>query len=210
MASHDDSPALLEATMGTFGKRHRSNLKRTRSVETVLFVETHSGKQQERKRGRSTNDGDSNNDNVLLFQRLDPRAQLPCRGSPGAAGYDLYAIEACTLPAGGVTIVPLGLAVAIPPGWYGRVAPRSSLGAKQIDVGAGVIDSDYRGAVGVVLYNHGASDHVIDAGERVAQLLIERVARLEPAWTDELTVTERGTGGFGSTGRTTIVPANPL
>lgn len=95
----------------------------------------------------------------LRVKRLSEDATLPVRGSPGAAGYDLFAAVPVTIAAQGKALVPTDIAVAIPAGYYGRVAPRSSLGWKaHVDVGAGVIDADYRGAVGIVLYNFGASE----------------------------------------------------
>lgn len=93
------------------------------------------------------------------------------------------------------------LQIAVPEGCYGRVAPRSGLAAKKfIDVGAGVIDYDYRGNVGVVLFNFGDEDFKVSKGDRIAQLICERICypRLEECKT--LDVTERGVGGFGSTG----------
>ena len=93
---------------------------------------------------------------ALRVQRLSANAQLPIRGSKHAAGYDLCSAKACTIPAGGRLVVPTDLSIAVPEGTYGRVAPRSGLAVKHgIDVGAGVIDQDYRGPVGVVLFNFG-------------------------------------------------------
>ena len=105
------------------------------------------------------------------------------------------------MPRHGKVIVQTDLAVAIPAGHYGRVAPRSGLAVKHfIDVGAGVIDSDYRGAVGVVLFNHSADDFHIKHGDRIAQLIIEKISTPAVVEVDDLDATERGAGGFGSTG----------
>jgi dUTP pyrophosphatase len=137
----------------------------------------------------------------LEFMRLDAEAKLPTRGSLYSAGLDLYAVEALIIPAHARASVRTGLAVSIPQGFYGRVAPRSGLAVKHgLDVLAGVIDSDYRGEIICALINHGDEDIKIDAGMRVAQLIIESIATPEPAWSEDLSKTERGRGGFGSTG----------
>ena len=99
--------------------------------------------------------------------------------------------------------------MAVPNGTYGRIAPRSGLAWKKfIDVGAGVIDGDYRGEVGVVLFNHGADDLVVAAGDRVAQLVLERISFAEPTLVESLEDTKRGAGGFGSTGVAQIPAAS--
>jgi dUTP pyrophosphatase len=129
-------------------------------------------------------------------------ATPPAYASEGAAGADLRASQATEIPPGGRVAVVTGLRVEIPRGHVGLVWPRSGLAVRHgIDTLAGVIDSDYRGEVKVVLVNHGETAFSIAAGDRIAQLLIQRVerARFEPAST--LGATERGEGGFGSTGR---------
>ncbi|HEY0099215.1 MAG TPA: dUTP diphosphatase [Pyrinomonadaceae bacterium] len=137
----------------------------------------------------------------LKFLRLHPAAKLPTRGSRQAAGLDLYAIETLTLEPGARTAARTGLAVAIPEGFYGRVAPRSGLAVNYgLDVLAGVIDSDYRGEILCALVNHGREACTIEAGQRVAQLIVEAIIAPEPAWADALDETARGAGGFGSTG----------
>ncbi|HJR06920.1 MAG TPA: dUTP diphosphatase [Pyrinomonadaceae bacterium] len=139
--------------------------------------------------------------NELKFLRLDPAAKLPTRGSVHAAGLDLYSIEDVTLEAGARASVRTGLSVAIPEGFYGRVAPRSGLAVNYgLDVLAGVIDSDYRGEIICALVNHGRETFVIEAGQRIAQLIVEAIITPEPAWADSLDETARGAGGFGSTG----------
>jgi dUTP pyrophosphatase len=141
-------------------------------------------------------------DKTLKFKRLHPDALLPTRGSSRAAGLDLYAIENVTLAPGARAAVRTGLAVAVPAGFYGRVAPRSGLAVRHgIDVLAGVIDPDYRGEILCALVNHGREPFEVEKGARVAQLIVERIATPEPAWADELDETERGASGFGSTGR---------
>lgn len=94
-----------------------------------------------------------------------------------------------------------GIHIALPEGHYGRVAPRSGLAVKHgIDVGAGVVDSDYRGLLGIVLFNFGTEDFQLHAGDRIAQLVIEKISNPEVEEVESLEATERGSGGFGSTG----------
>lgn len=137
----------------------------------------------------------------MRVKRTRPNASMPVRGSSAAAGFDLAAAEAYTVKAGGKAIVMTGLSIAIPSNTYARIAPRSGLAAKKmIQVGAGVVDYDYRGEVGVVLFNHGPEDFEIAVGDRVAQLILEKVAMGPAVEVDTLEETERGAGGFGSTG----------
>ena len=138
----------------------------------------------------------------LKFRRLHTEARLPTRGSQFAAGLDLYSVEELTLQAGQRAAVGTGLSVAIPAGFYGRVAPRSGLALEHgLDMLAGVIDGDYRGEIRCALINHGSEPVLIEVGQRVAQLIIEAIATPEPDWADELEETARGAGGFGSTGK---------
>jgi dUTP pyrophosphatase len=128
---------------------------------------------------------------------------LPEYGSAGAAGADLRASEAVTLGPGERAAVPTGLQLEIPPGHVGLVWPRSGLAVKHgIDTLAGVIDSDYRGEVKVVLVNHGRDVFTVAPGDRIAQLLVQKVERAEFRRGDALAASDRGDGGFGSTGRT--------
>src|ERR1041385_5079843 len=121
----------------------------------------------------------------LRFKRLHPEARLPTRGSPSAAGLDLYSVERVTLEPGARSAVRTGLAVAIPEGFYGRVAPRSGLAGRHgIDALAGGVDADYRGEILCALVNHGSEPFEIEPGARVAQLVIESIATPEPAWAD--------------------------
>jgi dUTP pyrophosphatase len=138
----------------------------------------------------------------LYFKRLHPEARLPARGSAGAAGLDLCAVERVTIEPGARAAVRTGLAVAIPRGFYGRVAPRSGLAVRHgLDVLAGVIDSDYRGEILCALVNLGREPFEVEPGARVAQLVVEAVATPEPVWAEDLEETARGAGGFGSTGQ---------
>lgn len=138
---------------------------------------------------------------VLSFKRLDPRAVLPTRGSSMAAGLDIYVIEDLTIRPGERALARTGLAVAIPEGYYGRVAPRSGLATKKgLDVLGGVIDADYRGEIGCLLYNTGDEAIQLPAQSKICQLLIEKIITPTAVWADEISDTDRGSSGFGSTG----------
>ena len=132
--------------------------------------------------------------------RVDGTGALPDYATDGAAGADLRAAEAVTLAPGTRVAVPTGISLEIPPGHVGLVWPRSGLAVRHgIDTLAGVIDSDYRGEVKVVLVNHGTEPVAIAAGDRIAQLLVQPVARVRFSRA-ALAPTGRGAGGFGSTG----------
>lgn len=138
---------------------------------------------------------------VLEFKRVDERATLPSRGSELSAGLDLYSIEDITIGPKQRTLAKTGLAVAIPPGHYGRIAPRSGLAMKHgLDVLSGVIDSDYRGEIGCLLYNTGDEPIHLPAQTKMCQLIIEKIELPTAVWSNELDDTTRGSGGFGSTG----------
>jgi dUTP pyrophosphatase len=127
---------------------------------------------------------------------------LPEYGSESAAGADLRASEALVIPPGGRAAVPTALRLQIPPGHAGLVWPRSGLAVRHgIDTLAGVIDCDYRGEVRVVLVNHGEQPFAIAAGDRVAQLLVQRIERARFVVVRSVEDTDRGQAGFGSTGR---------
>jgi dUTP pyrophosphatase len=139
----------------------------------------------------------------IPVQRLDPELPLPEPAHPGDAGLDLRARDTVVLGPGDRALVPTGLAVAIPEGHVGLVAPRSGLAAR-FGVGVvnapGVIDSGYRGEIKVILVNHGRELVRLERGDRIAQLLV--VAHSAPVFTevDDLPESVRGSGGFGSTG----------
>jgi dUTP pyrophosphatase len=135
------------------------------------------------------------------FKRLDPRATLPSRGSALAAGLDICSIEDVTIEPKQRALVSTGLAVAIPEGYYGRVAPRSGLATKNgLDVLAGVIDADYRGEIRCLLHNTGDESIPLPARSKICQLIIEKIITPAAVWADEISETDRGSGGFGSTG----------
>lgn len=144
-----------------------------------------------------------NTDSLKVYLRSE-RATLPTRGSALAAGYDLYAAEDALIPGHGQGMVATDITVVVPIGTYGRVAPRSGLAVKHgISTGAGVVDADYRGEIRVVLFNHSLTDFAIKKGDRIAQLVLERIvnAEIQQISAEELDETERGAGGFGSTGK---------
>lgn len=125
---------------------------------------------------------------------------LPKRGSALSAGLDICAIEDVEIQPKQRALARTGFAVAIPPGFYGRVAPRSGLAVKQgLDVLAGVIDSDYRGELCCVLYNTGDETIHLPAGSKICQLILEQIITPEATWVNDLDATARGAGGFGST-----------
>lgn len=138
---------------------------------------------------------------ALRVKKLAPEAVVPSRGSEHSAGYDLSSAYQAIVPARGKALVKTELSIAIPEGTYARIAPRSGLAWKHsIDVGAGVIDYDYRGPVSVILFNYSDTDFHIKEGDRIAQLILEKIATPEVLEVDSLDSTERGAGGFGSTG----------
>jgi dUTP diphosphatase len=128
-------------------------------------------------------------------------ARLPRRATDGSAGADICCVEPFCLAPGARVGVSTGLSFEIPQGYYGRVAPRSGLAVRHgIDVLAGVIDSDYRGELVVLLVNRSDTAVQFAAGDRIAQLIIEHAARAEFQWSERLGDTSRSGGGFGSTG----------
>jgi dUTP pyrophosphatase len=139
----------------------------------------------------------------LQVRRLDPQVPLPSYAHDGDAGLDLAAAVDVELPAGGRVAVPTGLAVAIPRGWVGLVHPRSGLARRQgvtVANAPGTIDAGYRGEVQVLLVNLGDETVALRRGDRIAQLLLQRVGSARIVEVDQLDGTTRGEGGFGSTG----------
>lgn len=140
-----------------------------------------------------------------LFQKLDDAAQIPRRQTPQAAGMDLHACcDDMTIEPGHRALVPTGLAMALPPGFEAQVRPRSGLALKHgvtVLNSPGTIDADYRGPVGVILVNLGTEPFVVKSGDRIAQMVLAKVeAPRRVIQVPELPNTERGAGGFGSTG----------
>ena len=141
---------------------------------------------------------------TLRVRRLDARARLPTRAHAGDAGLDLYALDPVTLGPGERASVRTGVAVEIPDGQAGLVVPRSGLAARHgiaLVNAPGLIDAGYRGEVKVLLLNTDRAARVgLAAGDRIAQLVLVRVEAVEVAEVEELAVSERGGGGFGSSG----------
>ena len=138
-------------------------------------------------------------------KKLDPRAKLPTYGSADAAGADIYALTdgPVTIAPGQTVLIHTGLAFAIPRGYVGLTHARSGLATKQGLAPAnkvGVIDADYRGELMVALHNHGREPRVVNDGERIAQMVITPYLTAQFTETDQLDDTQRGAGGFGSTG----------
>lgn len=137
---------------------------------------------------------------TIGVERLHPNAVIPVQATAGDAGCDLYALGRSELKRYQRRLFKTGLSLAIPEGHVGLIKPRSGLALKHgIDVLGGVIDAGYRGDVGVILINTGDEDVIIEAGQRIAQLVVQPVMGVEFREM-ELAATERGTGGFGSTG----------
>jgi dUTP pyrophosphatase len=141
---------------------------------------------------------------TLRVRRLDDRAQLPTRAYPGDAGLDLYSLEDGVLGPGERASVRTGIAIEVPDGHAGLVLPRSGLAARQgiaIVNAPGLIDSGYRGEIRVLLLNTDREQpFAIAKGDRIAQLVLVRVETPDIIEVDELAVSERGAGGFGSSG----------
>jgi dUTP pyrophosphatase len=140
----------------------------------------------------------------VLVKRLDPTVPLPRYARVDDAGLDLHAAKTVALAPGERALIPTGLAIALPPGYAGFVLPRSGLALRHgvgIVNAPGLIDAGYRGEVMVLAINHDrASAVTLEGGERIAQLVIQRVERAELVETDELPPSDRGAGGLGSTG----------
>jgi len=144
----------------------------------------------------------------IRLRRLDHGRDLPlpARATPMSAGMDLLAAVSApvTLSPGTRALIPTGIAIALPEGWEAQVRPRSGLALKNgvtVLNGPGTVDADYRGEVGVILINHGAEPFVVERGARVAQLVVTRVETAVWDEVDDLPDSDRGAGGFGSTGR---------
>ena len=142
----------------------------------------------------------------VQIKKLRPDAVVPRYQTAHAAGLDLCAaIDApITIAPHARAVIATGLVMAIPPGFEGQVRPRSGLAKNQgvtLTNSPGTIDADYRGEIGILVINHGSEPFTIENGHRIAQLVIAPVVQAELDEVDELDTTERGSGGFGSTGR---------
>lgn len=139
----------------------------------------------------------------LKIQLRSENATVPTKGSATAAGYDIYSSEDCIIKAEDQALVSTDISFTVPVGTYGRIAPRSGLAVKHgIQTGAGVVDRDYTGEVKIVLFNHSKKDFEIKKGDRIAQLILEKIVDdAEIVVVESLEESERGAGGFGSTGK---------
>ncbi len=138
---------------------------------------------------------------ALKVKLLHNKATVPTRGTENSAGYDLYCVEDFQIAPKDRTLAATGIAMKLPKGVYGRVAPRSGLTVKNgIHIGAGVIDPDYTGEVKVAMFNLGETTVSFERGDRIAQLILEKFEAPPVECIDTLSVTDRGEGGFGSTG----------
>lgn len=140
---------------------------------------------------------------TVKFRKTDPSATLPSYAHPGDAGMDLCSVEELLIPRGERRLVRTGLAMRLPPGYEAQVRPRSGLALKKgvtVLNSPGTIDEGYRGEIGVILVNLGDEPFGVCKGDRIAQMVVAPCARAEIALVSELDSTERGAGGFGSTG----------
>ena len=137
----------------------------------------------------------------ILIKKNNEQATIPTQATEGDAGYDLYSLEEVTLAPMARAVVKTGISIAIPMGFYGRVAPRSGLAVKKgLDVLAGVVDAGYRGDVGVVLINLSSENITLEKQSKVAQLIFEKCEDMNFETVLSLEVSDRNAGGFGSSG----------
>ena len=140
---------------------------------------------------------------IFKVKLLHYDAISPYKSYPGSAGYDIFSIESVTIEPGSRRLIATGVSLEVPEYYYIRVAPRSGLSVKGIDVGAGVVDSSYRGEVKVLLINNSKESYNVQEGDRIAQLIMERCGNADITileYYDELSMSERGENGFGSSG----------
>lgn len=139
---------------------------------------------------------------ILKVKRLNTRAKIPMYMTPGAAGMDLASIESVVIEVGDRRLVRTGIAIELEPGWEAQIRPRSGLAAKRgvtVLNSPGTVDADYRGEIGVILINCGTENFQIMPGDRIAQLVVAPARQVEVVEVGELSDTERGAGGYGST-----------
>jgi len=137
---------------------------------------------------------------AIQVMKMAAKATLPSKGSRFSAGHDLYALKEILIPARGQSLVGTGIAIGIPQETYARIAPRSGLAYKEsIGIGGGVIDADYTGEVKVIMMNHGKKSYQVQEGDRIAQMIIEKIDTSDMMEVDNLQITDRGNKGFGST-----------
>lgn len=140
---------------------------------------------------------------TLRFRLVHPDAALPAYAHPGDAGMDLRSVADLTVPRFGRALVPTGLVALLPPGYEAQVRPRSGLALKRgvtVLNAPGTVDAGYRGEIGVILANFGEGDFEVKKGDRIAQLVVAPVTQAQVELSDSVDETDRGSGGFGSTG----------
>lgn len=148
----------------------------------------------------------------IKIKKLSKTAKIPTRATDGSAGYDLYADSNAVIRPGETVMIDTGIALEIPEGYFGAIYPRSGLASKKclrLANCVGVIDSDYRGPIGIPMHNdhvvdlsyEGLNDEWITKGDRIAQIIFQPYLKVDLIEADELSKTERGEGGFGSTGK---------
>jgi dUTP pyrophosphatase len=148
---------------------------------------------------------------TIQIHKLDPNAKIPTRTYKTDAGLDLYALEDTIIAVGETRLVKTGVAIQVPEGYVGMIKSRSSLGIKGLQVGAGVVDTDYAGDLSIVVHNFSATEkvtidtelprYIFKAGDKIAQLVLLKIETPEPMETKVLWDSERGSKGFGHSGR---------
>ena len=139
---------------------------------------------------------------MLRFVKITENASTPTKGSPLSAGYDLYSSEDVDIPARDKAAIATDLKISVPVGTYGRIAPRSGLALRDfIDIGGGVIDEDYTGHVKIIIFNHDNKAFKIQKGDRIAQLICERILHPTLKEVQTFKLTKRSENSFGSTGK---------
>lgn len=141
------------------------------------------------------------NNLILNFKKIDPKAMTPTKAHDDDAGWDMYALERCYIPTHEWRAVRTGLAFEIPTGWHMQIHTRSSYAKVKIKNHLGIIDSGYRNEVLVLVYNNGTEDFIIEKGSKFCQALILPVPHVVLVETDQLSESDRGLGGFGSSGK---------
>jgi len=136
----------------------------------------------------------------LKVLKLDPTAHPPERANPGDLGYDLFALEHSVIAQGETMLIGAGIALEFPDGWGAIIKDRSSVAVKGVTVSAGVIDNGYRGEIKIALFNHSGNDFIVERDMKIAQLIPTPVTDWRVTVVEKLSATERGEGGFGSSG----------
>ena len=138
---------------------------------------------------------------TMYVRRMNSEAIIPSRGSTLSADFDMASSETVTIKPWGRAVIKTGLSIEIPENTYARIAPRSGLALKSgINIGAGVVDFDYRGEIGIILFNHNTEEFTINPKDRIAQLILGKIVMAECKEKVELSTTDRGMSCFGSTG----------